>query len=86
MEALDLGADDYVAKPFAMPELLARLRVALRHADRSDGAAAEWAVLHRGDIEIDVPERRVRVRGEEVPLTRTQFGSSCCSRATRPGS
>jgi two-component system KDP operon response regulator KdpE len=73
VEALDLGADDYVEKPFAMPELLARVRVALRHAERARGASEEASRLVRGPIEIDLPRRRVTVRGEQVDLTPTQF-------------
>ena len=73
VEALDLGADDYVEKPFAMPELLARIRVAIRHAQRSDGSSVEASRLVRGDIELDLGARRVQVRGIEVALTRTQF-------------
>jgi two-component system KDP operon response regulator KdpE len=73
VEALDLGADDYVEKPFAMPELLARIRVAIRHLQRSGGASVESSHLERGDIVLDLAERRVRVRGTEVQLTRTQF-------------
>ncbi len=73
VEALDLGADDYIEKPFAMPELLARVRVAVRHLQRGSGAAAESSRLERGDITIDLAARRVSVRGMEVQLTRTQF-------------
>jgi two-component system KDP operon response regulator KdpE len=73
VEALDLGADDYVEKPFAMPELLARLRVAVRHLQRASGSEVEASRLERGDIVIDLAERRVTVRGEEVQLTKTQF-------------
>jgi two-component system KDP operon response regulator KdpE len=73
VEALDLGADDYVEKPFAMGELLARIRVAVRHLQRKAGSAVESSRLVRGDITLDSAERRVFVRGEEVALTRTQF-------------
>jgi two-component system KDP operon response regulator KdpE len=73
VEALDLGADDYIEKPFAMAELLARIRVAVRHLQRKAGSAVEASRLVRGDITIDLAERRVYVRGDEVTLTRTQF-------------
>jgi two-component system KDP operon response regulator KdpE len=73
VEALDLGADDYVEKPFAMPELLARLRVAVRHLQRAGGSEVEASRLERGDIVLDLAERRVTVRGEDVQLTKTQF-------------
>jgi two-component system KDP operon response regulator KdpE len=73
VEALDLGADDYIEKPFAMPELLARIRVVVRHLQRSTGAAVESSRLERGDIVLDLHARRVFVRAAEVHLTRTQF-------------
>ena len=73
VEALDLGADDYIEKPFAMPELLARIRVAIRHLQRSSGASVESSRLERGDIVLDLLERRLFVRGVEVQATRTQF-------------
>lgn len=73
VEALDLGADDYVEKPFAMPELLARIRVAVRHGQRNAGASIEASRLERGDIVLDLAERRALVRGTQVQLTRTQF-------------
>jgi two-component system, OmpR family, KDP operon response regulator KdpE len=73
VEALDLGADDYVEKPFAMPELLARIRVAIRHVQRTGGSSVESSRLERGDIVLDLAARRALVRGAEVPLTRTQF-------------
>jgi two-component system KDP operon response regulator KdpE len=69
VNALDSGADDYVTKPFSTPELLARLRVALRHAQ----PLPETAVFHSGDLEVDFPSRRVAVRGKQVKLTPTEY-------------
>jgi DNA-binding response OmpR family regulator len=66
--ALDAGADDYLSKPFAFDELLARIRVALRD-DRSDGAT----VLRCGDVELDVRSRRVRRDGISFELTAREY-------------
>jgi two-component system KDP operon response regulator KdpE len=72
VEALDEGADDYVTKPFSTPELLARVRVALRHR-REPTTQPRAAVLAVGEIEIDIPDHRVRLRGEPVDLTPKEF-------------
>jgi two-component system KDP operon response regulator KdpE len=68
--ALDLGADDYVAKPFGVGELLARIRAALR---RSAPNTLEGALLCFGRVEIDLDKRLVKVDGEEVHLTPTEY-------------
>jgi two-component system response regulator MprA len=65
---LDAGADDYVTKPFALEELLARLRALLR---RTTGGSGE--VLRFADLELDPKTREVRRAGESVDLTRTEF-------------
>ena len=70
IEALDAGADDYLTKPFGIGELLARLRVALRHAARGTAAAP---VFESGDLRVDLAARRVFARGDEVRLTRTEY-------------
>ncbi|QQV77386.1 response regulator transcription factor [Sphingomonas aliaeris] len=67
--ALDLGADDFVSKPFDSEELLARLRVALRH--RGGGDAAQ-KVIRRGDLSIDLDARIVQRDGVDVHLTRKE--------------
>jgi two-component system KDP operon response regulator KdpE len=67
--ALDQGADDYVTKPFATGELLARLRVAQRHAL----PAAENSVFRSGDLEVDLSARVVKLGGQEVKLTATEY-------------
>jgi two-component system KDP operon response regulator KdpE len=68
--ALDEGADDYVTKPFSMPELLARVRANLRKGAREEDAPATVTV---GDIYIDTASRLVRVRGTETHLTPKEF-------------
>ncbi|RYJ04430.1 MAG: response regulator [Acetobacteraceae bacterium] len=64
--ALDAGAEDYIEKPFALGELLARVRVALRRA--SSAAAAEPAVFRMGPLEINAVERTARIDGAPEPL------------------
>jgi two-component system KDP operon response regulator KdpE len=78
VEALDLGADDYVAKPFSVRELLARVRVALRHGESAAGGLSESSWLERGPVRLDLAEYTATVRGEVVSLTRTQFALLAC--------
>lgn len=67
---LEVGADDYLTKPFSARELVARVHAILR---RSAGSPSAGAHIEVGDVEIDSDARRVRVRGEEVHLTPTEF-------------
>ena len=69
--ALDLGADDYVTKPFDTDELLARVRAALRHRMTAQGAQTSVVVK---DVEIDLINRRVLKAGEDVRLTPKEYG------------
>lgn len=71
IEALDLGADDYVNKPVGVGELLARLRAALRHRMQHAG---ETSVFRAGPLTVDVPAHRVVLDGAEVRLTPREFG------------
>ncbi len=68
--ALDAGADDYVTKPFGVGELLARLRVALRHTTR-DGEGSQ--VFESGSLKVDLAARRVQLAGSEVHLTPIEY-------------
>ncbi|MFO0681491.1 MAG: response regulator [Sandaracinus sp.] len=70
VQALDAGADDYLTKPFGVNELLARMRVALRHRTGADPATG---LLDLGELQIDVPRHEVHVRGELVHLTPIEF-------------
>ena len=68
--ALDLGADDYVSKPFGMAELMARLRAALRHAFQAQG---ELPIFVSGDLTVDLVRRHVTRSGQEVKLSPKEF-------------
>ena len=71
VEALDLGADDYIAKPFGMNEVLARVRVALRHA--AGPQADKETRFQAGPLAVDFTQRRVLLSGREVHLTPTEY-------------
>lgn len=77
--ALDTGADDYVAKPFGLAELLARMRAVLRRSDRGEGG-----VTRHGRLTVDLAGRRVDVAGEQVSLTAKEFDILACL-AADPG-
>jgi len=70
VKALDLGADDYVTKPFGMDEILARIRAALRHRLQQEG---EKPVFRSGDLSVDLVRRIVTVREQEVKLTPREY-------------
>jgi two-component system, OmpR family, KDP operon response regulator KdpE len=71
VRALDAGADDYLTKPFGLNELLARMRVALRHAEQT--GAAEEPVLDLGPLRLDLTRRQVTIEGRELRLTPIEY-------------
>ena len=70
--ALDLGADDYVTKPFGINELLARIRTALRHASRTDGTEADSSFAF-GDVRVELGRRQVFLADKEIHLTPIEY-------------
>jgi len=70
VEALDLGADDYISKPFGMAELMARLRAALRHAFQVQGESPSFV---SGDLSVDLVRRHVMRGGHEIKLSPKEF-------------
>ena len=73
VEALDIGADDFVTKPFGIDELLARIRAALRRAMTPVVNGAEPTLLEEGDFRVDLESRNVTVGGREIHLTPKEF-------------
>jgi two-component system, OmpR family, KDP operon response regulator KdpE len=71
VEALDLGADDYISKPFGMDEVLARIRVALRHVAKTP--LGTQPNFRAGFLEVDFALRRVQLHGHDVQLTPTEY-------------
>jgi two-component system KDP operon response regulator KdpE len=70
VQALDLGADDYIGKPFGMAELMARIRAALRHAFQAQG---EFPIFASGELTVDLVRRQVTRAGHEVKLSPKEF-------------
>jgi two-component system KDP operon response regulator KdpE len=70
IQALDAGADDYLTKPFGIGELLARIRVALRHSARSESGESQFTI---GDVKVDLARRQVTKGADEVHLTPIEY-------------
>src|SRR5688500_14982640 len=70
---LEVGADDYITKPYRLREVVARIRAALRRAPRGEPERTSVDTLHVGDVELDPGRHEVRVRGEEVSLPLKEF-------------
>jgi DNA-binding response OmpR family regulator len=79
---LELGADDYIVKPFSPKELVARVRAVLRRTEATGAGGPE--VLRVGDVEVDVPRRRVSVAERQIDLTPTEF-ELVCTFVRQPG-
>lgn len=73
VEALDAGADDYLTKPFGVAELLARVRVALRHLERGKAEPTDTGLFEVGDLVVNLQTRTVTVDGDDVHLTPTEY-------------
>ncbi|MBF0160103.1 MAG: response regulator [Magnetococcales bacterium] len=73
VEALDAGADDYLTKPFGVPELEARIRAILRRSQRQNGHTDDDPYFEFGAIQVDLTRRRVTRLGEEIHLTLTEY-------------
>lgn len=74
MKALDMGADDYIVKPFGVPELLARIRTTLRRADRLKlSRGSQKDIYHIKDLTVDIAKHQVLLDGEEIHFTQNEF-------------
>ena len=73
IRALDMGADDYLTKPFGIGELMARVRAVMRRASQAETRGGRQEALSSGDLRVDFEHRRVTVKGKPVKLTPTEY-------------